>query len=302
MDRKENDIRDMRDEKVIRQLWEDSEGKVSPETMKDLEAVHRMMDASESRRKTGKFSGYMWFAAASLALAVISSVLTWTIADRPEPEYAQVSTEYGERTSITLADGTAVALNAGSFIVFPEQFTGDDRTVFLTGEANFDVARDDRKQFVVKTRNMNVTALGTRFCVEAYPDDPVTRATLVEGSVRVDVTADSGRSYVLGPDMQLAYDASGRKTEVLDVDAEKVASWEQGYLVFSGSDFDGIASAIERKYGVEIYYDAAQGRSRQEYFVKFRPDETIEEVMDVLTMLIDGSSYRMDGRRIFFYF
>ena len=40
----------------------------------------------------------------------------------------------------------------------------------------------------------------------------------------------------------------------------------------------------------------------QEYFAKFRPDETLEETLDVLTMLIDGSSYRMDGKNIFFYF
>ena len=299
MDRKENDIRDMRDEKVIRQLWEDSEGKVSPETMKDLEAVHRMMDASEGRKKAGR---RIWLAAASIALAVLSSVLTWTIADRPEPEYAQVSTEYGERTSITLADGTSVTLNAGSSIVFPEQFTGDTRTVFLIGEANFDVAEDDSKRFIVKTRHMGITAVGTKFCVEAYPDESVSRTTLIDGRVKVEVTADSCRSYILDPDMQLAYDAATRKTEIREVNAGKIASWEQGYLVFSGVDFGSIASAIERKFGVEIYYDAAQTGSRQEYFAKFRPDETLEETLDVLTMLIDGSSYRMDGKNIFFYF
>lgn len=299
MDRKENDIRDMRDEKVIRQLWEDSEGKVSPETMKDLEAVHRMIDASEGRKKAGR---RIWLAAASIALAVLSSVLTWTIADRPEPEYAQVSTEYGERTSITLADGTSVTLNAGSSIVFPEQFTGDTRTVFLIGEANFDVAEDDSKRFIVKTRHMGITAVGTKFCVEAYPDESVSRTTLIDGRVKVEVTADSCRSYILDPDMQLAYDAATRKTEIREVNAGKIASWEQGYLVFSGVDFGSIASAIERKFGVEIYYDAAQTGSRQEYFAKFRPDETLEETLDVLTMLIDGSSYRMDGKNIFFYF
>ena len=302
MDRKENDIRDMRDEKVIRQLWEDSEGKVSPETMKDLEAVHRMMDASESRRKTGKFSGYMWFAAASLALAVISSVLTWKLADRPEPWHAFISTEYGRQTTVSLADATAVALNAGSSIVSPEQFTGDTRTVFLIGEANFDVAEDDSKRFIVKTRHMGITAVGTKFCVEAYPDESVSRTTLIDGRVKVEVTADSCRSYILDPDMQLAYDAATRKTEIREVNAGKIASWEQGYLVFSGVDFGSIASAIERKFGVEIYYDAAQTGSRQEYFAKFRPDETLEETLDVLTMLIDGSSYRMDGKNIFFYF
>lgn len=299
MDRKENDIRDMRDEKVIRQLWEDSDGKASSGTVKDLEAVHRMIDASEGRKKAGR---RIWLAAASIALAVLSSVLTWTIADRPETEYAQVSTEYGERTSITLADGTSVTLNAGSSIVFPEQFTGDTRTVFLIGEANFDVAEDDSKRFIVKTRHMGITAVGTKFCVEAYPDESVSRTTLIDGRVKVEVTADSCRSYILDPDMQLAYDAATRKTEIREVNAGKIASWEQGYLVFSGVDFGSIASAIERKFGVEIYYDAAQTGSRQEYFAKFRPDETLEETLDVLTMLIDGSSYRMDGKNIFFYF
>ena len=142
----------------------------------------------------------------------MSSVLTWKLADRPEPEYAFVSTEYGERTSLTLADGTVVALNAGSSIVFPEQFTGEDRTVFLTGEANFDVAKDEKMRFIVKTKNMDITALGTKFCVEAYPDDHVTRATLVEGRVKVDVTADSTRTYFLEPDMQLSFDLTLRKS------------------------------------------------------------------------------------------
>ena len=299
MDSKENDIRAMRDEKVIRQLWEDSVGELSSGTVKDLEAVHRMIDESEGRKKSGP---RIWYAAAAVALAVLSSVLTWTLADRPEPEYAQVSTEYGERTSVTLADGTVVALNAGSSIVFPEQFTGDTRTVFLIGEANFDVAPDDRKRFIVRTRHIGVTAIGTKFCVEAYPEESVTRATLIEGRVEVDVTADNSRTYILDPDMQLAYDAETQKTEIRRADARKIASWEQGYLVFSGVDFGRIASAIERKYGVEFYYDAAQVRTRQEYFVKFSPDETLEETLEVLTMLIDGSSYRMDGKKIFFYF
>ena len=292
----------MRDENVIRQLWESSEGKVSSETMQDLEAVHEMIAASEGRRKTGMAFMYMWLAAASLVLAVLSSVLTWKLTDRPAPEYAYVSAEYGERTSVTLADGTVVALNAGSSLVFPERFTGDDRTVFLTGEANFDVARDEKRRFMVKTRHMDVTALGTRFCVEAYPNDHVTRTTLVEGRVEVDVTADSGRVCILDPDMQLSFDSFSRETSVTRVDAEKVAAWEQGYLVFSGADFAAIASAIERKYNVKIYYDAAQGSSLQEYFVKFRPDETLEETMDVMTMLIDGSRCRIDGDRVFFYF
>ena len=289
----------MHDEETVRQLWEDSDGRISSETLQDLEAVRRMIDASEGRRKTGRA---IRFAAASLALVAMSSVLTWKLADRPEPEYAFVSTEYGERTSLTLADGTVVALNAGSSIVFPEQFTGEDRTVFLTGEANFDVAKDEKMRFIVKTKNMDITALGTKFCVEAYPDDHVTRATLVEGRVKVDVTADSTRTYFLEPDMQLSFDRSAGKATMARVDAEKIASWEQGYLVFSGSDFEEIASALERKYDVEIYYDAAQSRSRQEYFVKFRPDVTLEETMDVLTMLIDGASYRIDGSRVFFYF
>lgn len=299
MDSKGNDMEDLRDEKVIRRLWEDSDGKISSETIKDLEAVHRMIDASEGRKMSGR---YIWFAAASLAVAVLSSVLTLTFVARPETEYALVSTEYGERTSLTLADGTVVALNAGSSIFFPEQFTGDDRTVFLTGEANFDVARDEKRRFMVKTRHMDVTALGTRFCVEAYPDDHVTRTTLVEGRVEVAVTADSGRVCILDPDMQLSFDSFSRETSVTRVDAEKVASWEQGYLVFNGADFAEIASAIERKYDVKIYYDMSRNRSRREYFVKFRPDETLEETMDVLTMLVDGSRYRLDGKKVFFYF
>ena len=196
---------------------------------------------------------------------------------------------------------TKVFLNAGSSLLYPDSFNEGSRIVYLTGEANFSVAKDPSRPFIVKTSHLDVQALGTTFCVHAYAGERTVRATLKEGKVKVDIPMAGGKSYILDPGMQLEYTPSRKTVSVANVDASKVLEWEQGYLSFMGASFPEIASVLERRFNVSISYNS-EDMHRNALNVRFLPDESLEDALGVLTLLLPGSRYRMEGDRVFFQF
>ena len=76
----------------------------------------------------------------------------------------------GEKQVITMSDSTTVILNSGSVLIYPENFGADEREVYLTGEAIFDVTKDASHPFIVKTSDFSIKVLGTLFNVCSYPE------------------------------------------------------------------------------------------------------------------------------------
>ena len=102
-------------------------------------------------------------------------------------------------------------MNSKSILLYPKQFTGENRNVFLLGEAYFKVKPDKKKPFIVKTDGFQVTALGTEFNVSAYAEDKDICATLITGSVLVEYD-NLTRKTILKPNEQLIYDKRPVKT------------------------------------------------------------------------------------------
>jgi ferric-dicitrate binding protein FerR (iron transport regulator) len=289
---------------AMEEIWENTSATITNETLDDLSKIKAKINPKKINPKhESKFSPVKVFFsyAAAIALIIISSVyVTYKIAIPAPLEYTQLSVYYGESRKITLADGTIAAVNAGSTLIYPKDFTGNTRTVFLTGEANFSVAKNPDKPFIVKTKYMDIKALGTKFCVQSYPNAIYTKATLIEGSIKVDMQSEKNKSYLLKPNDQLTYSHSSNEISINTVDANKTASWEDGYLIFQGATFDEIAQTLERKYNVVINYDGKK-LNQQSYFVKFNPDETIDDAINILAILIGKSSYKKENSTIYFY-
>ncbi len=82
-------------------------------------------------------------------------------------EYTEIVVPRGEY-SLRLADGPTVILNSETRIRFPNSFIGTERKIFLSGEAYFNVARDETRPFLVEFLGGSVRVLGTQFNVKAY--------------------------------------------------------------------------------------------------------------------------------------
>lgn len=292
------------DKKVnIEDIWKQSNGEISPRTFKEWVRLGGRIDAAERRSRRQRTLATVFAAAASLAVV---AMLTFSLTRReysisPLDGTCNLVAGYGEISSVTLEDGTLVHINSGSTLLYPETFRDGKRIVYLTGEGNFDVAKDPDRPFIVKTAHMDVQALGTSFCVQSFPGDRTVRTTLKEGRVKVDITSGDGQSYILEPGAQLTYNPSEKAVSFAMVDAEKVMSWEDGYLSFSNASFPEIVAVLERRFDVSISYNSENQR-RNSLNVRFVPDDTLEDALGVLALLMPGSNYRIEGDRVYFRF
>ena len=156
-----------------------------------------------------------------------------------------VAAEY----QLRLSDGTVVYLNSDSRLKYPEVFTGNERKVYLEGEAYFEVAKDKEHPFKVMAQGVEVNVLGTHFNVNAYPERTDVVTTLVEGKVRV---GRGTRQIVLVPGEQAA--ASAESLNVKKVDVREYIAWKDGLFVFSRMSLEEIMRQVYRWYGVETVF------------------------------------------------
>lgn len=287
-------------EEAMEVIWENSPSVVDKQILDDLAKIKLQINQKTLPKDRVWLRRALPYAAAISIIVLSTFFLTYKFAVPAPLEYTQLSVSYGEGKKITLPDGTLVVVNAGSTLIYPKDFTSDTRTVFLSGEANFDIAKNPEKPFIVKTKYIDVQALGTQFHVQAYPNSRQTKVSLIEGKVKVETEENKERSYILKPNTQLIYSHNDDKISIIDVDAERFASWQDGYLIFQDASFEDIVQAIERKYKVAINYNG-RGMNDHYYHVKFNPDDSLNEVLETLTILVHKSKYEIRGNTVYFH-
>ena len=204
---------------------------------------------------------------------------------------------YGEKRQITLPDGTTAWINSSTILVYPNEFSGNTRTVFLNGEARFDVSKDPQKPFIVKTTFLDIEALGTVFNVSSYLDNFYTVATLEEGSIKVSLFDMNEPDIILNPNQQILYQHNSKDIEITQVEAENMGLWRTGELYFKGASFSHIMKSFERHFNVEIQYNPAKFKS-QRITVRFSPEENIDDALIVLQAIIPNFKYEKCNNKI----
>lgn len=176
-----------------------------------------------------------------------------------EPADIKIEVARGGEYKIRLDDGTVVWLNSGSSLIYPVKFTGDRRTVCLSGEGYFEVARNERKPFIVSVADIEIKVLGTAFNVSAFPDEDVVTTTLVSGAVEV---ATSHRSVQLQPGKQAVVQEGVDDIVVSAVDVELYASWRAGVFKFDKMTLTDICTRLSRWYDVDFVFEGESGQER----------------------------------------
>ncbi|MDR1720103.1 MAG: FecR domain-containing protein [Dysgonamonadaceae bacterium] len=178
----------------------------------------------------------------------------------------------GARSQIVLGDGTRVSLNAGSTLHYPVCFDKKTRTVSLTGEAYFEVAKDANHPFVVEAGGISVNVLGTHFNVRCFENDNSVVTTLLEGSVKVN-------DVVLKPNQQLIYDKATHTASLREVDAEQYVIWKDGQYYFDSERFANIINELERGFGIKITIQAEELKD-QTYSGIFTAEQTLYQILE----------------------
>ncbi len=221
------------------------------------------------------------------------------IKEEKEDELPKMNTliiPYGSRSTLTLADGTKVWLNAGSRLVYPSKFVDKTREVYLVGEAFFHVTKNEALPFVVKTSNLSVKVLGTQFNISAYPDDNTIQTVLAEGSVEVIKNKGSlfEKSILLKPGQMALLNKKENEARVYNVDAEYYTLWTEGVFSFSNTDLNRIIKKLERYYNIRFQYaDPMDGSIKISGKLDVTKDR--DEVFEYLTRLTGLEIAELNG-------
>ena len=208
-------------------------------------------------------------------------------------KYNILSTPMGGEYQLVLPDGSKVWLNSGSTLRFPTAFIGSERIVELKGEAYFEIAKNTKMPFLVRTNNaMDIKVLGTQFNVMAYDDEKNINTTLIEGSV--EVLKGSGKT-MLKPGQEAILNRGSGNIKVAPADLEQAIAWKNGYFIFYNENIESIMRKVSRWYNVDIAY---QGNlSNKDFVGTISRNKNVSELLKMLE-LTGAIHFSIDGRRI----
>lgn len=279
---------------AMEELWNELEASPDIYLIEDLNKLHRRIDKSKRRLRAN-----ILFAACILPF-VIGLLIYYLPSKRAQytSELIEYSTGYGEQKQFILSDGTEVTLNSGSILILNQKFEKNSRTLFLYGEAFFKVSKDSDRPFTVRTKYLDLTALGTEFNIQSYTDLDRMEIALTEGSLLVN-TKNNNQSITLLPNQYAVFNVTTNRLEKIEGE-EDFIRWKEGYLCFSEASFVTIIKTIERKFDVTIQYESGK-YSNKYYSLKFTPDESLNEILDILKEIIPNLKYKIKEKTVFIY-
>ena len=258
---------------------------------------------TSNRKKNGAI---YWFSFASIAASLLiafvlsyqfshfslSSPAEYALADI---EYRELRTEKGQRTRIILTDGSVIHLNGDSYLKIPEVFrAGQERMVYLEGEAFFEITRDDNITFQVVADQTVTTVLGTRFNVRSYKEDSDVTVVVADGTVSFGYLNESAIEPAILTQYQKGIIRMGRIPVITDVtDLSVYHGWTVGELVFDQEPLPQIISKLERWFGIEIEMRDAEWRLEdKELTASFSERQPVEDVLQSISLVLGLSIQR----------
>lgn len=236
------------------------------------------------RKESTRFFFYKIYSIAASVLLILGiGALTWLWMSKPQD--ATMFIVYSgiqNIKSLQLPDGSTVQLGPGSKLIYPSEFEGHEREVQLEGQAFFDVHKDARHPFVVKTNDMKVTALGTAFEIYSYNLNNNVEAILLNGKIKINAQVNQSKAeLILQPNEKLTYSRDTHKMIVEAVDASKYSDWrKQGILSFENEKLSMIIPRLEQWYGRKIMCE--KDIANQYRFTFKVRDESLERILYIL--------------------
>jgi transmembrane sensor len=277
------------------------------------EALKELLGKIESNNRlpgqnTSRLFANKWIRAAAVVFVVLSLafIFKYIFTQRSvnDGAFCEIVVPIGEKSQIILPDGTHIWINSGSRFVYPATYGVNNRSVFLEGEAYFDVTKYKKMPFIVKTKDVKVRVLGTAFNVKSYNSDKTVETTVVRGLVKVSGISDCKTSILVNPDEKAVFmkDPGQRYAGlpgppnkavygkpgiqpliVVKANAEAVTCWKDQLLVFTDETFEDMVVKMERWYNIRITITDPTLKTER-FNGKFVHNETVYQVLEAVKL------------------
>jgi transmembrane sensor len=220
-------------------------------------------------------------AAATIIILIIGGIYLFNIENNIE-QYNTIIVPAGQRVNLILSDNTNLWLNANTEFRYPTEFSKKNRTVYLDGEAYFEVSKDENKPFIVKTSKGDVHVTGTSFNVEAYSKFDNFVTSLFEGGV--DIYIKDNKSVTLFPN-ELGI-LENNQFLIKNITDNDHYLWKDGLISFRNKGIEEILISLEKYFDIEIQINTSN-LPQHTYTGKFRHSDGVEYALRVLQKSIN---------------
>lgn len=243
-------------------------------------------DTREARvRSLPKRSRNLRWVGMAAAISLVGALAIWALLQLGKEQELYVSRTDTIQT-VDLPDGSTVTLNRASTIRYVPEPAQDDtglparRALVLEGDAFFDVERDARRPFVIRSAGIEVEVLGTSFYVDGRDGQAEVQVIVESGSVAVRKVG-SDISLTLTPGQKAVYAIASDSLYRQNNEDINFLSIKTGTISFDNSDINQIAFALSRHYGVTIDYNGMENTANCSLNGDYE-DYTLEEILEYL--------------------
>jgi transmembrane sensor len=272
------------EEKKIRDWMEKSESNFNCFMQSRKEYDIQILSGSKLlTRNRNKVIPLQWIvgAAATIIILIIGGIYLFNIENNIE-QYNTIIVPAGQRINLILSDNTNLWLNANTEFRYPTEFSKKNRTVYLDGEAYFEVSKDENKPFIVKTSKGDVHVTGTSFNVEAYSKFDNFVTSLFEGGV--DIYIKDNKSVTLFPN-ELGI-LENNQFLIKNITDNDHYLWKDGLISFRNKGIEEILISLEKYFDIEIQINTSN-LPQHTYTGKFRHSDGVEYALRVLQKSIN---------------
>ncbi|WP_159467500.1 FecR family protein [Dyadobacter sp. 3J3] len=280
----------------------------------EVNALLELAEISKNKKRISFFGNPFWRIAAMITIVAGFGYLFYKNQLSKKTEISSSVLMLEKRNSsdkemtILLSDGSVATLKKGSSLKFPENFSGDTRKVFLTGEAFFDVTKNPAKPFLVFANETVTKVLGTSFRIKAPEGANTVMVFVKTGKVSVyprkeyDTLSDENDREVSGvilqPNQQVVFNRKENRLEkgiVANPDLLSESAVIQE-LVFDDQPVTDVLRTLEKMYGITIVFDE-QTLSQCPISTIFK-EENLKQRMNAICQAIGATYEVVDGQII----
>lgn len=283
------------------------EGNATEDEFKQIDGISKIiMDVISKSSKVKKEKRLQFFhsikyvgvgvAACILLVMVYSYAASEKLADKTDTIAYNVI-QCQNDSVVHLTDGTVVYLAGGSNLSIANNFGKEDRTVALTGEAFFEVAKDKNKSFIVETKDINAIVHGTSFNVVAYNGTAESHVSVRTGCVEVTKGKQSFGKFHCGD--RVIYDNIAHRALNDTVNPDNIGAWTTGGFVLENATVEEMIIRVKNRFHRELLIEknAIPADARINY-CSYRPEQSgVDNVMRNICAIYN-TQYEISENRI----
>ncbi|CAN5265595.1 FecR family protein [soil metagenome] len=223
--------------------------------------------------------GIGWWVNRPVAPTSLTAISTWQV----------VTNRQTTKKALSLADGSVVWLSPGSTLRYPTTFTANRREVTLTGEAFFEVHKNVKHPFYVKTSQLTTRVVGTSFLVKVLPQNKGTLVQVRTGKVLVyrnstNTSAERPVSLRANEELRVVPSQQPLITQPIKQPSALSERLNEQRFEFTDVPVADVFNALAKAYDMPVEYDPGVFRNCQ--ITTDLADEPLTEKLTILAETI----------------